>query len=133
MTDMVVQSAPLGLQHTVIFYSFGQKKKSNQAIVVAVVSIPNPPNPLWCLFFGVCYDCCLTHNIEIQLIKTYAANANFHSSKKKKRYGCEASLWRKPCLRKFNQANTREKEDQVVCVVQRSEDTHRRLAELVIL
>lgn len=58
-------------------------KKSNQAIVVAVTSIPNPPNPLGCLFFGVCYDCCLTHNIEMQLIKTYAANANFHSSKKK--------------------------------------------------
>lgn len=48
-----------------------------------------------------------------------------------KRYGSEASLWSKTCLRKFNQGNTSEKEDHVVCVVQYSKDTHQRLAELV--
>lgn len=49
----------------------------------------------------------------------------------KKRYGSEASLWRKTCLRKFNQADASEKEDQVVCVVQYSKDTRQRLAELL--
>lgn len=51
--------------------------------------------------------------------------------KKKKRYGSEASLWRNTCLRKFNQADACEKEDQVVCVVQYSKDARRRLAELL--
>lgn len=45
---------------------------------------PKSPKSTMVFVFGVCYYCCLTHNIEMQLIKTYAANANFHSSKKKK-------------------------------------------------
>lgn len=43
---------------------------------------PKSPKSTMVFVFGVCYYCCLTHNIEIQLIKTYAANANFHGSKK---------------------------------------------------